>query len=260
MYEQFLNDVKLTREPGTYEQYYRILSLFEDKPINIDTAKEIMNMNISMNTKKQYLTTWINALHYQSIECKDIEKFTKGIRFTEKIIQVPTKEEVEKIINSINDTKMKLVIGLMSYAGLRINEVINLLEKDVDFKKNILIVRSTKNHTDRACPINAQLKRLFREWFSCSERIVGEYVFCSPRGGSFSNSYFKNNIRILCNELGFKGFHCHSFRHFFATMVYKMSGNDIHLTAKACGHKSINTTMRYINSNVDDIADIVKLF
>ena len=258
MFKKFLEEIKLTREPKTYEQYERILGLFEGKPADISTVKEVLKMDISTNTKKQYLSTWLNALRYANVDCKRISRMIKSIKVAEKIIEVPTKDDVVKIINSTKDTKMKLVIGLMSYAGLRINEVVNLLEKDVDLKNKVLIVRQTKNHTDRACPINAELKILFREWFNC-RKLTGEYVFCSPRGGCFSTSYFKNEVRIICDELGYKGFHCHSFRHFFATMVYKKSGNDIHLTARACGHKSINTTMRYISSNVDDIASIVNL-
>lgn len=57
MFEKFLEEIEISRERKTFLQYRRILQIFDGKEISIETVKEIMAMDISMNTKKQYLST-----------------------------------------------------------------------------------------------------------------------------------------------------------------------------------------------------------
>ena len=80
MFEKFLEEIEISRERKTFLQYKRILQIFDGKEISIETAKEIMAMDISMNTKKQYLSTWIRALKFDGIECSSVAKFVKNLR------------------------------------------------------------------------------------------------------------------------------------------------------------------------------------
>ena len=52
MFEKFLEEIEISRERKTFLQYRRILQIFDGKEISIETVKEIMAMDISMNTKK----------------------------------------------------------------------------------------------------------------------------------------------------------------------------------------------------------------
>lgn len=258
MFEKFLEEIEISRERKTFLQYRRILQIFDGKEISIETVKEIMAMDISMNTKKQYLSTWIRALKFNGIECSSVAKFVKNLRTQEKANISPEKDDVEHVITFIKDPKIKLAVGLMSYAGLRINEVTGIIMEDVDLKNNRFVIRQTKNHTDRVCCISPKLRKLFLYWLNSSQRQKrGVFLFNSPRGDKYSTSYFKDAVKKWCKKLGHEHLHCHAFRHYFATNFYQSSGSNIALTAKACGHKSINTTMKYIATSVSDMASVV---
>ena len=149
MFTRYLEEIKLSRGDKTYTKYTQILRKFENKPINMGTVKEIMNLNMSINSKKFYLSVWIRALKFYKKDCEEVERFTKTIHTQEKLAEAPTQEAVEKIINSTTDKKVKLLVSLMSYAGLRISEAQNMLIKDISLEENKFIIRNTKNHTDR---------------------------------------------------------------------------------------------------------------
>lgn len=257
MFKKYLEEIKLRAGENTYYLYNKILTLFTNKPVSMDTVREIMKLDLSINTKKYYLSLWIRALKFSKIDCTEIEKFVNAIKVQEKIFTPPTKEDVEIIIHRTDDQKAKLIIALMAYAGLRIGEVVDIELADINLDKNIFIIRQTKNHTDRVCVINDKLKPILLDWLNSKERYQGKYLFNSPRANKYSTCYFKIYIKEHCIKTGYPTLHCHSFRHYFATMVYLNSGNNIHLTARACGHKSINTTMKYIATNINDIASAV---
>ena len=79
MFTRYLEEIKLSREDKTYTKYAQILRKFENKPINMDTVKEIMNLNMSINSKKFYLSVWIRALKFYKKDCEEVERFTKTI-------------------------------------------------------------------------------------------------------------------------------------------------------------------------------------
>lgn len=260
MFTRYLEEIKLSRGDKTYTKYAQILRKFENKPINMGTVKEIMNLNMSINSKKFYLSVWIRALKFYKKDCEEVERFTKTIHTQEKLAEAPTQEAVEKIINSTTDKKIKLLVSLMSYAGLRISEAQNMLIKDISLEENKFIIRNTKNHTDRLCIINSKLKPLLIEWLNSKDRNKGDYVFNSPRGGKYTTNYLKDIVKNHCIKAGYPALHCHSFRHYFATNFYQKSHSNIALTARACGHKSISTTMRYIATSASDLANIINKF
>lgn len=260
MFTKYLEEIKLSRGDKTYRQYTKILSRFENKPVNMETIKEIMNQDISINSKKFYLSVWIRALKFYKTDCEEIARFVNGIRVQEKIAPSPTKEAIEKIISCTSDKKVKLLVSLMSYAGLRISEAQNMLIKDISLEENKFIIRNTKNHTDRLCIINSKLKPLLIEWINSRERNPGKYLFNSPRGGKYTTNYLQDIVKNHCIKAGYPALHCHSFRHYFATNFYQKSHSNIALTARACGHKSISTTMRYIATSASDLANIINKF
>ena len=58
MFTKYLEEIKLSRGDKTYTKYAQILRKFENKPINMGTVKEIMNLNMSINSKKFYLLSY----------------------------------------------------------------------------------------------------------------------------------------------------------------------------------------------------------
>ena len=71
---------------------------------------------------------------------------------------VLTKEEVFKVIENISGI-YNLVVSLMYGCGLRMNEVLNLRVKDIDFGFDKVYVWDSKSLKDRSIPLPIKLKQ-----------------------------------------------------------------------------------------------------
>ena len=66
-----------------------------------------------------------------------------------KLPETLTKEEVKKILGTIQNVKHKLLLGLMYSSGLRVSEAVNCKVKDLDFEGKLMRVRQAKGAKDR---------------------------------------------------------------------------------------------------------------
>lgn len=262
MFQTFLDKVKIIRTPKTYNQYKRILNLFEDKPISTDTVLAVMQTtDLSNNTKIQYLKVWEQALQDLGKLTPDIKLMIKGLKMEEKIMPCPTEEQVTEILNRTNDDKARTIIAIMAFAGLRIGEVANIKKEDI--QDNKILIRKTKNHAERYAPISKTLSVYLEMWNNSWDNInkTYDYLFISFKTKEkMTDDALKKVVKKACINAGYSQFSCHSFRRFFATMFYKLSGYNLYLTAKACGHKSIGTTVKYINADTDDVINVANKF
>lgn len=260
MFEKFLNQIKIIRTEKTYLQYKRILKIFEDKPVSVNTVLEIMdNKELSNNTKVQYLKIWAKALSDLGLLTEEINLLVKGLRMDEKIMPCPSKVQVEEIINHAQDDKTKLIVAIMAYSGLRISEVAGILYKDV--LDDRILIRKTKNHSERYVPISHLLKPYLDDWQFSNENLKGDYLITSYKTKTrYTEDALKKSVKRACVNAGYSEFSCHSFRRFFATTIYKLSGYNLQLTAKACGHKSIAVTSRYLRTETSEILAAANLF
>jgi len=62
---------------------------------------------------------------------------------------VLTKEEVAKILNSVDNIKYKAILMLTYSAGLRVSEVVKLRQEDIDVERKLIHIRGAKGRKDR---------------------------------------------------------------------------------------------------------------
>ena len=62
---------------------------------------------------------------------------------------VLSKEEINKMIESTNNMRHKLVILFLYYAGLRLDEARNLKWQDIDFDREIIHLKTAKGDKER---------------------------------------------------------------------------------------------------------------
>ncbi|MEW6410376.1 MAG: tyrosine-type recombinase/integrase [Nitrospirota bacterium] len=68
---------------------------------------------------------------------RDIIKFLTG------------KEEIAKIINSVDNLKHRAILMLVYSAGLRVGEVVRLKSDDIDSRRMLIHVKGAKGRKDR---------------------------------------------------------------------------------------------------------------
>jgi integrase/recombinase XerC len=138
------------------------------------------------------------------------------------------------------------IVLLMLYAGLRRAEVVDLDWRDVDLPDGSLIVRGGKGGKDRALPIHP---RLAAELERTPKQDRRGPVVCSVRGGEKLShktlgQLFERRLREEDLEIS-----AHRLRHTFATRLLA-AGADLRTIQDMMGHESLETTARYLQSDL----------
>lgn len=159
-----------------------------------------------------------------------------------KLPIVLSKKEIERMISFTANIKHKLVISILYSAGLRLSELINLKQTDVDLARNIIFIKQGKGKKDRITLLSKRVKKLLKEYYV----LVGErnYVF-SGRKGKYSSKTIQEIIKQSSKKAGIKKrVTPHTLRHSFATHLLER-GIDIRIIQKLLGHENIRTTQIY---------------
>jgi integrase len=141
--------------------------------------------------------------------------------------------------------------------GMRASEVCNLLLDDIDMKNGSIVVerlkgslRTTQAVTEhRGEPLLNELKAL-REWLRQRRDDGSNYLFTSQKGGRLDRSQFFRLFRVISKEAGIPAGkqHPHALKHSLANHLVLANVN-LALVKQQLGHKSINSTMRYVKTS-----------
>ena len=152
----------------------------------------------------------------------------------------------------------RVIVLLSVKAGLRAGEIANLtwpmvLDPTGEIATSIeLHDVATKNRSGRRVPLHNDLRRALAQWREISNGM--NHVVESERGGGLTPASIVNWFTAAYRVLGLAGCSSHSGRRTFITraarLVHKAGGSlrDVQILA---GHRSIQTTQRYIDGDTD---------
>lgn len=146
---------------------------------------------------------------------------------------------------------------LLAYKhALRASEVCNLRMRDVDLKNASITVerlkgslRTTQALTGhRGEPLLDELKAL-RTWMQERQHDGSDFLFTSQKGGRLHRTQFFRVFRTVAAAAGLapEKRHPHVLKHSIATHLVAANVN-LALVKAQLGHKSINSTLRYITT------------
>ncbi|MCA9488217.1 MAG: tyrosine-type recombinase/integrase [Nanoarchaeota archaeon] len=166
--------------------------------------------------------------------------------------KVISKEKIKKIIDLTENLKHRLIIKLFYSSGLRLQELINLKRKDLDFERGVLNIRKGKGNKDRISLISKSLKLDLLKYYS-KEVFKTEYLF-EGRKGKYTKKSVQKTLDIAGKKVGIK-LTPHMLRHSFATHLLE-SGTDIRHIQKLLGHSDLKTTEIYTHVSTKDLSNI----
>ena len=143
-----LNDELVLRgySKNTINAYKRIiLKYFESKK-----TPKIFLLSISNNQRSTVRTNYFALKFY--FENVLNQKFSEKIPLIKHKIKLPivlSKKDILNMIENTSNINHKLVITLLYYSGLRLEEALNLKYSDLDFERKIIHVKSGKGNKDR---------------------------------------------------------------------------------------------------------------
>ena len=127
--------------------------------------------------------------------------------------------------------------------GMRLGEIMNLHECQIDFTFGTITVKATgtnKYRKEKVIPVEPSLLEMYASKLEQSE---SGYVFENPKThqsmGSVNNAFY-----TALDNAGIKDFRFHDLRHTFATYALMVS-KDIRAVQELLGHTDVRTTQRY---------------
>lgn len=236
----------------------KLLSFCNKQPddINIDDVKQFMAEKLTDKAVSSVIL-FLAALKYAytNILKKDITIEIKRPKRERKIPAVLSKDEVRKLINSLNNKKSKLMISLIYACGFRVSELVNLKPSDLDFAEKIGHARQAKGKKDRIFNIPEFLLEELREQSEKQRQAHQTYLFSGPKG-QISPRNLQKIVKKAAQKAGIdKQVHPHTLRHSFATHLLE-SGTDIRLIQELLGHSSISTTQLYTHVSSEELKKI----
>ena len=175
------------------------------------------------------------------------------IKKKEKILpKVISKEKIKKMIESTGNLKHKLIIKLIYSSGLRLQELIDLKRKNIDFDRNLIYIIKGKGKKDRITLISENLRLDLLKYYS-NYNFSTEYIF-EGRNGKYTKKSVQKVLDSLSKKIGTK-ITPHMLRHSFATHLLEQ-GTDIRHIQKLLGHSDLSTTEIYTKVSNKDLSNI----
>lgn len=201
------------------------------------------------------ITYFILKFFYENVLS---QRFDEKIPLAKKSLQLPvvlSREEMQKMLGITNNVKHKLILCLLYYAGMRLDEVRKLKWQDIDFEREVVNVRKGKGEKDRVVFLHDKLKEIIKE-----DGLKKEgQVLISERGFLYNERTIQEIVKIASRKAGIKKkVTPHTLRHSFATHLLE-GGADIRYIQKLLGHANLQTTQIYTHVANKDIKKLANL-
>lgn len=257
--KKYLGLVEGLKKPNTLRKYRTVLNRFLDffssksnaQSITADELNEFM-----VFLKKQCKLSNNSIIHNMIIVAQFLKKqgragMTREIDLPQKTTSLPdeyTDKELKEFFKACDETEITL-FSVFLLTGLREKEVVYLFWDDIKFQLNTIQVKAKpeqdfypKRWEDREVPVPKRLTALL----SNHSRMNGsQFVFPSPRGNRELHMLDKCKKIAQRAELDPADFTLRKFRSTYATRMLR-AGFDVRTVQHWMGHKSLETTMRYL--------------
>jgi integrase len=154
--------------------------------------------------------------------------------------------------------KFYLLILMAITSGARKGELEKLRFCDLDYQNSTALCTNTKNGSDKVIPLTDVVLNELKKFRSIGNGLI----FCHPKRPT-SVYDWREEWKVALEQAGLDGVDnkgerlvFHSMRHTFCSTLANR-GTELHSIATLAGHRSIQTTMRYIHSDKKRLASVV---
>lgn len=166
--------------------------------------------------------------------------------------------------------KYPIILRILYSTGMRINEVLSLKLKDIDFENGTFTILKAKNYSERIIPVHKNILKTLKDYICEEEIYISEkYIFKGKNKDSHIDKktvacFFQKFLKMAEIPHPKDGPRIHSFRHTFCVhrlKLWVMEGRDINaLFPYLCaymGHADTRSTEYYLRLTADLYPDIV---
>ena len=155
----------------------------------------------------------------------------------------------------------KMLITIFYSTGMRLSELINLKEKQVDFSRKQLKILG-KGNKERIIPAGVDLLIVIKDYISEKRKVfenIDDALLVSSKGKKLYPKYAYNLVRGILTEevktLDKKS--PHVLRHTFATHLMN-NGANLDAVKELLGHASLASTQIYTHNTIEKLKNVYK--
>jgi integrase len=255
--DRYLDQVDTLKKPNTYRKYEAVLDRFaghfKDRQFEGISTDELDDFVVHLKKSGMESNT---VLHNVVIIAQFFKRSGRGgimrqLHLPERTTSLPvayTDEELAKFFAACDDFH-RAMYSTFLMTGFREQEVMYLFWSDISLNLRTARVTSKpdlgftpKRCEEREVPITAQQVDLLRNH---PQRPGCSFVFPSPAGNR--EQHMLDHCKAIARAAGLdaKKFDLKTFRSTYATRMLR-SGFDVRTVQHWMGHKSLETTMRYL--------------
>ena len=224
---------KVYTEMGAYDIRY-FLAIEKDRGVS----------NRSLENVRANLSAFFQWMAAEEVIPKNPCISIKPIRYTEECRLPFSETEIDAIRSACKNVKERAIIETLLSSGLRVSELINLDQTDIDVINHSVKVRHGKGDKERITYMTSVAMKHYKKYLS-GRNDNHPSAFLNRCGDRLT----ANGVRSILTKIGDRAkvedVHPHRFRRTFATGLAKR-GMDVQEIRKLLGHSNLNTTMVYV--------------
>ncbi|MBK7183769.1 MAG: tyrosine-type recombinase/integrase [Bacteroidetes bacterium] len=227
---------------------------------------DLMNHKISprsVNRKITTLKTFYKFLLRQKIVVENPMLKIQSPKTSKRLPVFVEKEKMDTLLDNIEfgddatGLRNKLIIELFYATGMRLSELINLKESDVDLYANQVKVLGKRNK-ERIIPFAAELKNLIKKYMDSKPESSLDLLFLSDKGKKMSEKFVYTSVKMYLSQVTtIDKKSPHVLRHTFATHMLN-NGADLNAIKDLLGHANLSATQVYTHNTVEKLKNIHK--
>jgi len=227
---------------------------------------DLMNHKISprsVNRKITTLKTFYKFLLRQKIVIENPMLKIQSPKTSKRLPVFVEKEKMDTLLDNIEfgedaaGLRNKLIIELFYATGMRLSELINLKESDVDLYANQVKVLGKRNK-ERIIPFAAELKNLIKKYIASKSESPIDLLFLSDKGKKMSEKFVYTSVKMYLSQVTtIDKKSPHVLRHTFATHMLN-NGADLNAIKDLLGHANLSATQVYTHNTVEKLKNIHK--
>ena len=222
----------------------QIVEKFKTDRLNTQTRNETARRPATVNRELTLLSSVFSlAVRFDKAEsnpCRKVNLFSLDNLRDRYLLP----EEEPRLIAALSGPRahMKPAVIVALGTGMRMREQLRMKRHQVDFLRNIVTARNTKNGRPRDIPMNDDVRKALAAL--CKNKRPEDYVFLNPRTKSCLQET-KMAFHTACRLAGIHGLIWKDLRATFGTRLAE-AGCDAFTIAQLLGHSDVRVTMRYV--------------
>ena len=277
-YRKFISFEKRL-SPSSVKSYLRdineLFKLDKNKGLGSYTIEDIRKNIATLHSKglsgkslSRVISSWRGLFNFLIHKYKFKINPTLGIKapkIKKLLPQTLSVDQTVKLVDIKDDSFLGLrdhaILELFYSSGLRLSELVNLNQNDINFDDGTISVVG-KGNKERVVPVGSFASEAIKKWLALRKNIRNltftnkKILFLSQNGKKLTPRAIQYRLKFWAIKQGIpENIHPHLLRHSFASHLLQ-SSQDLRAVQELLGHANISTTQIYTHLDFQHLSKI----